>query len=69
MRKPCEEALKRAEQLAKEDGVLVKTVCEEGETFERISDLAAAENCDLIVMGRRGLHKLERSLVGSVTQG
>jgi len=67
MRKPCEEALKKAEKLAKEEGVLIKTVCEEGEIFERISDLAAAENCDLIVMGRRGLSRLERSLVGSVT--
>jgi nucleotide-binding universal stress UspA family protein len=67
MRKPCEEALKKAEELAKEEGVLIKTVCEEGEIFERISDLAAAENCDLIVMGRRGLGRLERSLVGSVT--
>jgi nucleotide-binding universal stress UspA family protein len=67
MRKPCETALKEAEKLAKEEGVLIKTVCEEGEIFERISDLAAAENCDLIVIGRRGLHRLERSLVGSVT--
>lgn len=67
MRKPCEKALKVAERLAKEEGVLIRMVCEEGEIFERISDLAAAENCDLIVIGRRGLHRLERSLVGSVT--
>ena len=67
MRKPCEDALKEADRLAREEGVLIKTVCEEGEVFERISDLAASENCDLIVMGRRGLHRLERSLVGSVT--
>ena len=67
MRKPCENALKQAEKLAKQEGVLIKTVCEEGEIFDRISDLAAAENCDLIVIGRRGLHRLERSLVGSVT--
>ena len=67
MRRPCEKALKDAEMLAKEEGVLIRTVCEEGEIFERISDLASAENCDLIVMGRRGLHRLERSLVGSVT--
>ena len=67
MRKPCELALNEAEKLAREEGVLIKTVCEEGEIFERISDLAAAENCDLIVIGRRGLHRLERSLVGSVT--
>jgi nucleotide-binding universal stress UspA family protein len=67
MRRPCEKALKDAERLAKEEGVLIRTICEEGEIFERISDLASAENCDLIVMGRRGLHRLERSLVGSVT--
>jgi nucleotide-binding universal stress UspA family protein len=67
MRKPCEAALKEAEKLAREEGVMIKSVCEEGEIFERISDLAAAENCDLIVIGRRGLHRLERSLVGSVT--
>jgi nucleotide-binding universal stress UspA family protein len=67
MRKPCEVALKEAEALAKQEGVLIKTVCEEGEVYERISDLASAENCDLIVMGRRGLSRLERTLVGSVT--
>ncbi|MFZ2197836.1 MAG: universal stress protein, partial [Thermodesulfovibrionales bacterium] len=67
MRKPCEDALKEAEKLAKESGVMIKTVCEEGEIFERISDLASVENCDLIVMGRRGLRRLERALVGSVT--
>lgn len=67
MRRPCEEALKEAEKLAKEEGVLIKTVCEEGEIFERISDLAAADNCDLIVMGRRGRHRLDKSLVGNAT--
>jgi nucleotide-binding universal stress UspA family protein len=67
MRKPCEAALKEAEKFAMEEGVLIRTVCEEGEIFERISDLASAENCDLIVIGRKGLHRLERTLVGSVT--
>lgn len=67
MRKPCDEALKKAQELADEQKVIVKTVCEEGEPYERIIDLAQAENCDLIVMGRRGLKRLERVLVGSVT--
>jgi nucleotide-binding universal stress UspA family protein len=67
MRKPCEQARTEAEKLAKEEGVLIKTVCEEGDIFERISDLAEAENCDLIVMGRRGLRRFEKALVGSVT--
>lgn len=67
MRKPCDEALRKAQELADKHRVLIKTVCEEGEPHERIIDLAQAENCDLIVMGRRGLKRLERVLVGSVT--
>ncbi|MBI5640440.1 MAG: universal stress protein [Nitrospirae bacterium] len=67
MRKPCEDALLEANNIAKAERALIKTVCEEGETYERIIDLADAENCDLIIMGRRGLSRLERALVGSVT--
>lgn len=67
LRRPCEEALREAEKIAAQEGALIKTVCEEGEPYERIVDLADAENCDVIVMGRRGLRRLERALVGSVT--
>jgi nucleotide-binding universal stress UspA family protein len=67
MRKPAEEALARAGKLAEADRALIKTVLEEGETHERVLDLAEAENCDLIIMGRRGLRRFERALVGSVT--
>lgn len=67
LRRPCEEALKEAQKIAEQEGALIKTVCEEGEPYERIVDLADAENCDVIVMGRRGLRRLERALVGSVT--
>lgn len=66
MRRPCDEALRKAQELADKHRALIKTVCEEGEPYERIIDLAQAENCDLIVMGRRGLRRLERVLVGSV---
>lgn len=67
MRKPCENALAEAERIAKAEGVLIKTACEEGEAYERIIDLAESENAELIIMGRRGLRRLERALVGSVT--
>jgi len=67
MRKPCEDALAEAARLADEAKIMARTVCEEGEVHERIVDLSDAENYDLIVMGRRGHHKLERALVGSVT--
>lgn len=67
MRQPCEKALADAAAFAKAEGALIKPVCEEGDPYERIVDLADAESCDVIVMGRRGLSHLERSLVGSVT--
>ena len=67
MRKPCEDALAEARKIADTERALIKTVCEEGETYERIVDLADAENCDVIVVGRRGRRHFERALVGSVT--
>jgi nucleotide-binding universal stress UspA family protein len=67
MRKPCEDALLKVKEIAGAEKVLVKTVYEEGEPYERIVDLADAENCDLIIMGRRGQRRLARALVGSVT--
>src|SRR3990172_8432533 len=67
MRHPCEKALSEAARIAEAEGALIKTVCEEGVPHERIIDLAEAENCELIVMGKRGLSKVERMLVGSVT--
>jgi nucleotide-binding universal stress UspA family protein len=67
LRRPCEEALEAAKRLAETERILIKTVCEEGEAHERITDLADAENCELIVMGRRGLRPVEHMLVGRVT--
>src|SRR5450830_110788 len=57
MRKPAEDALTSAKKIAEEERALIKTVLEEGETYERILDVADAENSDLIIMGRRGLRR------------
>lgn len=67
MRRPYEKALSDALALAKKKGASIKTVCEEGEPYERLVDLVRSVKCDLIVMGRRGLKRLERVFVGSVT--
>jgi nucleotide-binding universal stress UspA family protein len=67
LRKPCDDALGEVQKIATNERMLVKTVCEEGEVYERIVDLADAENCDVIVMGRRGLSRIGRTLIGSVT--
>lgn len=66
-RKPCEDALLQANRIAEAERAMIRTVCEEGEIHERIVDLSDAENCDLIVMGRRGLSRLERVLIGNIT--
>lgn len=67
MRKPGEAILAGARALAEAERVPLKTVLAEGEAWERITHLADDERCDLIVMGRRGLRRLERVMMGSVT--
>ena len=65
--RPARAVLARAEAIAKESGGLIKTSLEEGEASQRITAVAAEERCGIIVMGRRGISRLERMMVGSVT--
>ncbi len=67
LRHSGEEHLARASEIARREGALIRTVVEEGDTHERLVDLAEAENCGLIVMGRSGKSAAERVLIGSVT--
>ena len=67
MKAPCQAAISEAKRIAEEKRVSIKTVCEEGDIYERIVDLADSENCDLIVMGRKGRGQIEKALIGSVT--
>jgi nucleotide-binding universal stress UspA family protein len=67
LKRPGEALLARAASLAKSEGALIKTALEEGETHKRLVDLAEAENCGIIVMGRSGVSMVERALIGSVT--
>ena len=62
-----EEILEEARKIAAEENASIKTRHEEGEPFAKIVEIAEEENCDLIVMGRRGLTGIERTLMGSVT--
>ncbi|MFA6284861.1 MAG: universal stress protein [Desulfurivibrionaceae bacterium] len=64
---PGQELLAEARQLADREGVHILTNLEQGEPYEQIVHVAEEENCDLIVMGRRGKGKMERALIGSVT--
>jgi len=64
---PGRKLLKEAQEIADHEDVHILTNMTQGEPYEKIVHVADDENCDLIVMGRRGQHQLERELVGSVT--
>lgn len=64
---PGHKLLEEARELADHEDVQILTNMAQGEPFDRIVHVADDENCDLVVMGRRGPHHLERELVGSVT--
>lgn len=59
--------VEKAKSIADKEDVHILTNIEQGEPYDRIVHVADEENCDLIVMGRRGLTHLERELMGSVT--
>ncbi|GAB4390106.1 MAG: universal stress protein [Thermodesulfovibrionales bacterium] len=67
VRGAAEGLLREAEDLARAERGSIMTGLEQGEAYERIVEVAKAENCDLIMMGRRGQHRLERMLMGTVT--
>lgn len=64
---PVDRLVRAAEEIVASASVNVITDTEQGEPYEKIIDVAEEESCDLIVMGRRGLRRIERVLMGSVT--
>lgn len=64
---PGKELLKEAREIAEREDVHVLTDLEQGEPYEQIVHVAEEENCDLIVMGRKGANRIARELMGSVT--
>ncbi|MFC1512887.1 universal stress protein [Thermodesulfobacteriota bacterium] len=67
MEGPGRKLLAEARRIADDQGVNILTNLEQGEPYECIVHVAEDENCDLIVMGRRGMRHLERELMGGVT--
>lgn len=64
---PGRKLLAEAQEIADAEDVHILTDLEQGEPYKKIVDVADEENCDLIVMGRKGVNPLERELMGSVT--
>lgn len=67
LRGPTEELTQAAREIIGSESARVNIDVVKGEAFEQIIDVAKNESCTLIVMGRRGLHRVERMLMGSVT--
>jgi nucleotide-binding universal stress UspA family protein len=67
LRAEGERILAEIRKIAAEEGAFIKTVVEEGTPFDTITDAAEGGNYDLIVMGRHGMKRIEKALVGSVT--
>jgi nucleotide-binding universal stress UspA family protein len=64
---PGRKLLEEAKAIAEAEDVHILSNLEQGEPYEKIVQVADEENCDLIVMGRKGLSRMERQLMGSVT--
>ena len=62
-----EKLIAEAKEIADSERAAIITDVEQGQAYEKIVDVAEAENCDIIVMGRRGIHHIERMFMGSVT--
>lgn len=67
MEGPGRRLLDKAKKIAAENKFHILTNLEQGEPYDRIIHVARDERCDLIVVGRRGTHHLERALMGSST--
>ncbi|MEF9426530.1 MAG: universal stress protein [Candidatus Mariimomonas ferrooxydans] len=62
-----EKLVKEAKEISQAEGVSIITSVEQGRAYEKIVYVADVEDCDIIVMGRSGIHNIERMLMGSVT--
>ena len=63
----AKEILKEAEEKFKDYEGQVKTFIRCGDPEKEIIDKAKLQKCDLVIMGSRGLNKLSRTMLGSVS--
>ncbi|MFP4037409.1 MAG: universal stress protein [Desulfobacteraceae bacterium] len=62
---PHEEVLAGIKKEAESAAIVVKTILEQGEPYERIVDVAEAERADMVVIGSGRRSLIERSILGS----
>lgn len=69
MKAQADSKLKEALEIVKQSGLEADGIVEEGEPSNKIVEVAQREKVDMIIMGYRGLSKLKRIFLGSVSQG
>ena len=67
-RKEAEDLLNQAVSLAENEGIKIETQCVIGEPYIQIIKRAEERNCQLIVIGSRGLGNIKGLMLGSVSQ-
>jgi nucleotide-binding universal stress UspA family protein len=67
-REHFEESFKRIEKRAEELGVRLETAIVVGHPIEQIVHRAESDHVDLIILGRRGMSRFEKMLVGSTSE-
>lgn len=67
-REHFEESFKRLTKSAEERGVSVETAIAVGHPIQQIVHRAEADRIDLIILGRRGMSRFEKMLVGSTSE-
>jgi len=64
-----EQILDEGEQVVKERGIGVEKILREGDAVRQIVTLAQEGKFDLIVLGHRGVSRLEELFLGAVSEG
>ena len=67
LRKFGNKTLEKANNVLSEKGITAKTFLKEGNIVNEIKKVAKKENCDLIIVGNKGLGAVTRFLLGSVS--
>ena len=67
VRKFGNKTLEKANNVLSKKGITAKTFLKEGNIVNEIKKVAKKENCDLIIVGNKGLGAVTRFLLGSVS--
>ncbi len=67
LKSQSEHFLADANDIASASQVSITTKLKEGEIYTKIIETAEEEGCELVVMGRRGMTRIERALLGDET--